>query len=218
MSGATNPPLAQADHSTEQVATGLPIRLYEKTSCVIERENSDMKPSRLACMAAVLLALPIAARAESIMVAMPPGWTVTTLAAPSLDGSTVAGSRRRAILPGPAGQPAAAIELIELPQDADLTAKLAATMQDALDQAASDFAEHKLENRCRRPEPARVAGQPALRADCTLWRGDQPLLRQAIVMFLTQRGLYSLSYSAAATGYDAYQVDFDRVLGSVRLE
>lgn len=167
---------------------------------------------------AIAVGMPGLAYAEHVTLQTPAAWTVTTLDAPETDGHPVKGARHRAMLPGPNGRPLAAIEVTELPQTSNQTGRLEAFMQQAVTQAAADFVSNHLEERCEGARSIRVAEQPALRTNCTVRRGEQPLLRQAIVMFVTPAGLYSISYSAGMAGYEAYEPIFEQALHSAHIE
>lgn len=166
----------------------------------------------------IALAMPGMARAEHVTLQTPAEWTVTTLDAPETDGQPVNGARHRAMLPGPNGRPLAAIEVTELPQTSNQVSRLQTFMQQAVTQAAAEFAGNHLEERCEAARSIRVADQAALRTDCTVRRGEQPLLRQAIVMFVTSASLYGISYSAGIAGYETYEPIFQQALRSAHIE
>ncbi len=167
---------------------------------------------------AIVLGMPVVARAEQVMLQTLSEWTVTTLDAPETDGHRIKGTRHRAILPGPNGRPLAAIEVTGLPQDSNQAARLETFMQQAVTQAAAEFAGNHLEERCETARSIRVAEQAALRTDCTVRRGEQPVLRQAIIMFVTPASLYSISYSAGIAGYETYEPVFQQALRFAHIE
>ncbi len=173
---------------------------------------------RLACATLVLLLLPGGARAEHADVPMPAGWTVSKLPAPELDGRSVAGTRHRAMLMTAAGRPLAAVELTELPQTADGTGRLRAIMRDAVGQATADFKANDLADTCDDPAPIQVAGTPGLRTGCVIRRGEQAMVRQVIALWVTPKGLYTLSFSAAPSQFDAHLPEFEAALGAARTE
>lgn len=174
---------------------------------------------RLASIAAALLLLPAAAaRAEHLVLDTPPDWAITTLPAPEVDGHVLAGQRRRAILPGANGRPLAAIEVTELPQTADQTGELAPMLKIAVETAMKGYAADQLDDRCDPPAALQLAGHPALRTDCTIYRGAQPVLGQVIVMLVTPATLFSVTYSAGMANYSTHQQAFGRALGSARIQ
>ena len=153
--------------------------------------------------------------AEQVAIAFPPGWTVSGLAGPTVDGHVTPGDRRRAILPGPDGKPLAAIELTEIPGAEARRQPLADIVRIAQDTATADYAKAGLQNRCAAPAPVRAGTWDALQIDCTVSRGEEPVLHQVIAMWAMPGGFYSLSYTAPTRSGQAGQAEFRQVLGSI---
>ena len=132
-----------------------------------------------------------------------------------MDGHITAGDRRRAVLPGPGGKPLAAIELTEIPGAEARQQPLADIVQTAQDTAAADYAKAGLQDRCAAPASVRAGTWSALQIDCTVSRGEAPVLHQVIAMWATAEGFYSLSYTAPTSSGQVGEAEFRQVLASI---
>lgn len=155
--------------------------------------------------------------AEQVAVAFPPGWTVSELAGPTVDGHVTPGSRRRAILSGPDGKLLAAIELTETPGAGASEQMLPAVAQVAQETAVAGYAKAGLKDRCASAAPVKAGSWNALQLDCTVSREAEPVLHQVIAMWATAGGFCSLSYTAPASSGQMGQTEFGQVLASVRV-
>lgn len=179
------------------------------------------RPARAFLAAALAAALAVVsrpARAEHLLVPTPPDWAVTTLPAPEEDGRTALGERRRATLPGPDDRPLATVEVVELPQVSDQTGQLPAMLRQAVEVATQRYAGAGIEDRCEAAQPLQVAGQPALGAECTAYRGAQPVLGQMVIIMVTPASLYGITYSAGAADYRTHEAVFRAALAAARLQ
>lgn len=153
--------------------------------------------------------------AEQLAVTFPQGWTVSELPGSMVDGHVTPGDRRRAILPGPDGKPLAAIELTEIPGAEAQRQPLADIVRIAQDTATADYAKAGLQDRCTAAAPVRAGTWSALQIDCTVSRGEEPVLHQVIAMWATPGGFYSLSYTAPTRSGQVGEAEFGKVLESI---
>ena len=153
-----------------------------------------------------------AARAET-SITFPPGWTITELPAPEVAGRTLEGGRRRAMLAGDNGRPAAVIELTTLPAHVE-RAQLEQMVAIAEDTETVDYKKINLDNACTAPVKLTVAGEAALRADCTVQRSGTVLIQQVLVMWVSDSALSSLTYTAAPALYKLHMPEFDAAMAS----
>lgn len=173
--------------------------------------------ARVFALAAVGMLAAGVARSETVQIDFPPGWTVTELVAPSVDGQPVPGGRRRAMLLGADGKPQAAIELTTMPQKADTAPVLATAMHIATSTASKLSQDAGLNDVCEEPKSLQVSGKAGLRTECTISRADKVILRQTLVLSITGDNTLSLSYSAPAGLFEADAALFEHALASLRI-
>ncbi len=179
---------------------------------------------------AALIGVPFAhvAHADTLEITFPPGWAVTVLPAPSLGGWTVAGGqRRRAVLSAEDGRPLAIIELTTLPWAVDRLPDLPVLMQGAEETAATGFRKAGLDDVCDAPIRLTMGERDALQTSCMIRHAgksflqqvlDEPVLRQALVVWKTPDAVRSLTYTAPPGVFENDIGFFEQTLASVRAE
>ena len=107
-------------------------------------------------------------------VTFPPGWTVSDLPGPTVDGHVTPGGRRRAVLPDAGGKLVAVIELTEEQLTGGQVADLPEVVSTARETMVTDYTAAGLDDRCADPVPVRAGRWDGMQLDCTVFRHDVP--------------------------------------------